>query len=153
VISDIVFEVNGKKCCANSKVLQFRAPFFYELYQVQNEEKDLKVEFPFAILCSLIQWVYTDQIESNDYEHLVEVWEKAVLFQMRRLIKYVQNKLIMIFQEDYRKKDIKDWVGEVYKNFLSDKGRYLTRYSAIVLLQKLPELLLLKGIKEKKGKR
>jgi len=60
----------------------------------------------------------------------------------------------MLSKEDYKKRDrdIKDWVGEIYKNFLSDKGRYLTRFSAIVLLQSLPDLLLLKGIKEKREK-
>ena len=104
MFSDIQFILEGHKIIYAHRILLVRVPYFMAMFQSQMKEcreNQVKIEDITAkTFLQLLNYIYTDQVETGNMENIVELFEAADLFGIEGLKIYCEKAIFSMIDVD-----------------------------------------------------
>ncbi|PRP76841.1 ankyrin-3 isoform c [Planoprotostelium fungivorum] len=153
--SDVMFIIGSKTLWAHSEVIQRRSESLYHLLlqkkrdeadkEHQTKVKKVKInQVEFRVFYSLIEWMYSNEINISSVSHLLELWRASIKYEMRDLQRESQKKLVKSLTETVSRhhdggkfKEMKD----IFELAHRKGARYINRFCSSYLLEHMDQFL------------
>ncbi|XP_049848100.1 uncharacterized protein LOC126311194 isoform X2 [Schistocerca gregaria] len=144
--NDICLSIGDKLLYTRKTLLTEYSGYFSRVLHELSDKKSVSVPISYDSMYSILEWLYTGEIKTNDMKLAFCIWNDANNFEMTALAKYTQvKKLIPLIQRNFPNDDEESrgikflkFVFQVFWRFINVKdARYIVRFTSVILLQNI----------------
>lgn len=139
----LTISVEGKEIKISKKVISLHSPVFAHLLSnvKDTDSKVFQIQSDYQSLSNICEWIFHGTVKTNDLSSLIKTWYTSESLMIHPLSRYLQTeKIIPLLSSRFKQKNQTDLdlLLEIHKQSENtSKGRYLERFSASMLLQRI----------------